>query len=336
MTATSQQIPSNPALHFANIVRERTNDALDLIDILHDIAQGKDQRATANDRITAANVLLDRGLGKCPRQPLDSDTDDQTDDTESAESNNHSSDNPSRPFVSFVDDTPDAQNPRPVTQIKDTLNDTLGPAPNAQNTLSLEGEGWGEGEKSASDPNSIHFTIQKHILTITNNGQTLCDTLEEIARAEDDLKVTPYHRARAARILLDRILGTGRAPKPSEAAEKKPYVRPVRVIDPEDLAEIDAKLQRMEDEGILTPDPDAPPFPYAVPEIPEWFDPTPYLEEASRKFEEDIKMRLERQKAWPAIEERRRKKLARMYPSHSEDQDVTDDPGHPNAGPDPP
>ncbi len=324
MTTTTQQTPSNPALHFANMVRERTNDALDLIDILHDIAQGKDERATANDRIAAANVLLDRGLGKCPKQPLDS-------DTESAESNNHADRRSGEGRNPEGQSGSDAQNPRPVTQIKDALNDTLGPAPNAQNPLSLEGEGWGEGEKSASDPNSIRFTIQQHILEITNNGQTLCDTLEEIARAEDDHKVAPYHRARAARILLDRILGTGRAPKPSEAAEKKPYVRPVRVIDPDDLAEARAKVQRMKDEGILTPDYDNPGPPIHVPEIPRWFDPTPYLEEASRKFEENIKLTLERQKAWPAIEERRRKKLARMYPSHSEDQDAPD-----HNGPDPP
>ncbi len=313
MTATTQQIPSNPALHFANIARERTNDALDLIDILHDIAQGKDRRATANDRITAANILLDRGLGKCPKQPLDS-------DTESAESDNHADRHSGEGRNPEGQSGSDAQNPRPVTQIKDALNDTLGPAPTAQNPLSLEGEGWGEGEKSASDPNSIHYALQKHILEITDNGQTLCDTLDEIARATDDPKVTPFHRARAARILLDRILGTDRALK-SESAEKKPYVRPVRHIDPDDLAEIDAKLQRMEDEGILTPYTDGTRHHITVPEIPEGFDPTPYLKEASEKFKANIKLQLERQKAWPAIEERRRKKLARMYPSHSEDQD---------------
>ncbi len=314
MTTTTQQIPSNPALHFANIVRERTNDALDLIDILHDIAQGKDQRATANDRITAANTLLDRGLGKCPRQPLDN-------DTESAESNNHADRHSGEGRNPEGQSGSDAQNPRPVTQIKDALNDTLGPAPTA------------DSPQKTND--SLLKTVQQHILTITDNGQTLCDTLDEIARATDDPKVTPFHRARAARILLDRILGTDRALK-SETAEKKPYVRPVRVIDPEDLAKIRAKIQRMKDEGILTPDYDNPGPPITVPEIPEGFDPTPYLKEASEKFEADIKLQLERQKAWPAIEERRRKKLARMYPSHSEDQDGADDPGHPNAGPDPP
>ena len=57
------------------------------------------------------------------------------------------------------------------------------------------------------DPYSIHFTIQQHILAITNNGQTLRDTLLEIARAKDAPKVKPYHRRRAATLLLDRVLG---------------------------------------------------------------------------------------------------------------------------------
>ena len=42
------------------------------------------------------------------------------------------------------------------------------------------------------------------------------------------------------------------------------------------------------------------------------------IREETAKFEEEIKLRIERQKAWPAIEERRRKKLAQIYPSHSD------------------
>ncbi len=124
MTTTTQQTPSNPALDFADAIREETDNGLELIEILHDIAQGNDQKATANDRIAAATILADRGLGKCPRQTA-------VTATESAKSDNHknhSSDNP----------RPDAANPRPVTQIKDTLDQALGPAPTAQNPLSLE------------------------------------------------------------------------------------------------------------------------------------------------------------------------------------------------------
>ena len=69
MTTTTQQIPSNPALDFANAILAETNNGLELIEILHDIAQGNDEDATTNDRITAANILADRGLGKYPKQP---------------------------------------------------------------------------------------------------------------------------------------------------------------------------------------------------------------------------------------------------------------------------
>ena len=69
MTTSTQQIPSNPALDFANAILAETNNGLELIEILHDIAQGLDEDATTNDRITAANILADRGLGKCPKQP---------------------------------------------------------------------------------------------------------------------------------------------------------------------------------------------------------------------------------------------------------------------------
>ncbi len=292
MTTTTQQTPSNPALDFANAIREETDNGLELIEILHDIAQGNDPKATANDRITAANILADRGFGKCPRQ-----IDPNPAPTPKSDAND----------VGAIRESPSvpAANPRPVTQIKDSLDQALGPAPTTHSPQST----------NHYSQSTIHFTIQQHIIEITNNGQTIRDTLKEIARAKDDPKVTPYHRARAARILLDRLLGT------DSALEKrtKPYVRPVRHIDPDDLAEFRAKLQRMEDEGTLTPYPDGRRDNITVPEIPEWFDPTPYLDEASEKFEADIKMRLERQKAWPAIEERRRKKLAKIYPSHSED-----------------
>ena len=45
----------------------------------------------------------------------------------------------------------------------------------------------------------------------------------------------------------------------------------------------------------------------------------PYAAEEAAKFRAEIKLRLERQKQWPEIEERRRKKLAQIYPSHSDD-----------------
>ena len=319
MTTAAQQLPSNPALEFANLVLTETNNAIELIDILHDIAQGIDEDATTHDRITASNILLDRGLGKCPKQMRIPSTEPER-VPESAESDNHtnhSSDTPSdgeEPALSA------AERSRRVTQIKDSLDDSLGPTPSASQHATQTPEPF--------DPSSIHFTIQQHILAITNNGRTLFDTLAEIARAKDDPKAKPSHRARATRILIDRILGTNtalpRSAPHTEPAKEKPYRRPVRYLDPVKLAEARAEIQRMKDEGILTPDPTRPKIDISSYLPPDDFDLTPYAKEEAAAFLAEINLRYERQKQWPEIEERRRKKMQQTYPSHSEEDEPPD------------
>ena len=368
MTTATQQIPANPALDFANLVLTETNNAIELIDILHDIAQGIDDDATTHDRITASNILLDRGLGKCPKQmrtpttePVLSPVEGSERVPESEESDNHSSDTPSdggEPALSA------AERSRRVTQIKDSLDDSLGPAPSAETpSISPAGHSRANGnperrsgashpDQETSDPSSIHFTIQQHILAITNNGRTLFDTLAEIARAKDDPKacpeqepalslskpvlskaeggrrIKPSHRARATRILIDRVLGTNtalpRSAPHTEPAKQKPYRRPVRYVDPVKLAEARAEIQRMKDEGILTPDPTRPKIDISSYLPPDDFDLTPYAKEEAAAFLAEVNLRLERQKQWPEIEERRRKKLEQTYPSHSEDNSQSD------------
>ena len=127
------------------------------------------------------------------------------------------------------------------------MNRSLGPAPSASQHTPQTPEPF--------DPNSIHFTIQQHILDITNNGQTLRDTLLEIARAcpepvegaEDDpeaspehepalskskgRRITPYHRRRAVILLLDRALGTDPAtcPKRTSAPTAVKAGQPIRI-----------------------------------------------------------------------------------------------------------
>ena len=258
------------------------------------------------------------------------------------------------------------ESPRLVTQIDDALHDSLGPAPSAHtpprhsrangNPESYDVSDSPEYETpDPSDPYSIHYTIQQHILAITNNGQMLRDTLLEIARTEDDpedcpeprRRVTPYHRRRAASLLLDRLLGTdpnalhsASLPRlPPKAGRHTPTLpiiaesasgealspgRQVRYVDPVALAEARAEIQRMKDEGILTPDPNAPIIDISMYRMPKDFDYTPYAKEEAAKFWADVELRLERQKQWPEIEERRRKKLAQTYPSHSEDDDPPD------------
>ncbi len=304
MTTTSQQTP-NPALDFADAILEDTNNGLELIEILHDIAQGNDQNATTNDRIAAATILADRGFGKAPKQIDPNPAPTPKSDANDANDVGAIRESPSVP----------AANPRPVTQIKDTLDQALGPAPTADSPLKTK--------------NSLLKTIQTHILEITNNGQTIREALEEIARSEDYPRVTPYHRVRAVRILIDRILGTGRALTRPEPAEETPQPPKVRYVDPVKVAEARAELQRMKDEGELTPDPNLPKLDHS-----RYLNVTdeqvaPYAKEEAAKFWEEIDLRYERQKQWPEIEERRRRKHKEIYPSHSDDHEDDDKPPDP-------
>ena len=218
------------------------------------------------------------------------------------------------------------ESPRLVTQIKDALNDTLGPAPTPS---------------THSPPSTSHYPlqsiIQQHILEITNNGQTIRDTLLEIARSPDDpracpeprRRIKPGHRVRAARILLDRLLGTsvrsgaGLAPVP-DAAEAIPKF----TFDAEKLdaawAEVLANTKRLEDEGIL--DPNRPVRKFDISNLMKATDEeiAPYAAEEAAKFRAEIDLRVERQKKWPEFEEYRRKKLAQIYPSHSDDDSPPD------------
>ena len=346
MNRTTQHISPNPARDFADAIRAETNDGRDLIDLLHDISQGG-YGANHNDRITAANTLLDRGLGKCPKQspvlsavegPATPDTDpDHAPPTEDAD-------------VGATHESPPAvhrdapESPRLVTRIGDSLNQSFGPPPSAH-TQDAGDAAMPSESPEPLDPFSIQSSIQEYILTITNNGQTLRATLKSIAFADpEDESVITFHRRRAATLLIDRLLGTdpnalrsavcpdcrrkwtthpGSHDHPVSDRKVSPG-RKVRYIDPEALAEVRAEIQRMKDEGILTPDPNAPKIDISMYRMPKDFDTTPYAKEAAAKFWADVELRLERQKQWPAIEERRRKKLAQIYPSHSEDDKPPD------------
>ena len=347
MNRTTQHISPNPARDFADAIRAETNNGRDLIDLLHDISQGG-YGANHNDRITAANTLLDRGLGKCPKQ---------SPATDSNPNPALETPDPGEPVLSPASPEPsrrvegppavrhDApESPRLVTQIGDSLNQSLGPPPSAH-TQDAGDAAMPSESPEPLDPFSIQSSIQEYILTITNNGQTLRATLRSIAFADpEDESVITFHRRRAATLLIDRLLGTdpnalrsavcpecrrkwtthpGSHDHPESDRKVSPG-RQVRYVDPEALAKARAEIQRMKDEGILTPDPNGPKRRITVPEIPEDFDVTPYLKEGAAKFWADIELRYERQQKWPEIEERRRKKLAQIYPSHSEDDKPPD------------
>ena len=304
MNTTTQQIPSNPALDFANAVLAETDGGREIVLMLHDIAQGVRENATTNDRINASNILIDGGLGKCPKK---------------ASATTSPNPNPSN-------DKPKAQkqpaSPRLVTQLGDSLHRTLGPAPVAQP----------EGDASISPEPFDPYSIQKHILEITNNCLTLMSVLTDIYRApDDDPKVKDSHRVRAGRMLVDRITAmyptavrsaadglvlSGDYPEHKISIQKDDEDEP---FDEEVWKEIIAELKQKEEQGILTPDPNAPKIDYSYYLPPDDFDLTPYLDEEDAKFRAGIALRAERRKQWPEIEERRRKKLAQIYPSHSDD-----------------
>ena len=354
MTTATQQLPADPARRLADKILARTNNGQELIDLLHDISKGG-YNANKNDRATAANYLFDRGYGKCPKnQPRTPSTEPER-DPESAKSDNHtnhSSDTPQTPA------TPHSgpESPRLVTQIGDALHDSLGPAPSAHTPTTKDVEpapysirgAIRESPEHDNPDTSAPFdptSIQAYIIEITNDGDTLIDTLLEIARADDDdPTVTSYLRTRAGRILTDRFMGTDpnalrnavcpdcrqswttHTCSPAQP-EPSPDPAPVKDLrsDEERLAAIEADLNKMIDEGILTPDPNAPPIDISAYRMPKDFDITPYAAEEAAAFRAEIELRIERQKQWPEIEERRRKKLAQIYPSHSEDDDKPPD-----------
>ena len=220
------------------------------------------------------------------------------------------------------------------------------------------------------DPSSIQSIIRDHIISITNDGDTLIDVLMDIAwpddpdaclepepvlsKAEGGRKVKPFHRQKAGKMLLERGAGKDPTPsitvvqarpKPSQIASHHPDYPPDYVLDPtksciycspslgmkeghegdhrrdyEALAKARAEVQRMKDELGIKPDPNRPKIDissYLPPK--DWVPHPDQVRKEAAKFWADIELRLERQKQWPAIEERRRKKLAQIYPSHSED-----------------
>ena len=377
MTTATQQIPSNPALDFAQSILDETNNGLELIEILNEIAEDEEKAGT-NDRITAANSLMDRVFGKRPKQLFPNpDPPPETDDND-VEALREA---PTLRESPRANPTDGPESPRLVTQIDDSLNQSIGPAPRAHTTTrhsrekpALVPRHGGGNPLNVSPlespdpfaPNSIHFTIQKHILAITNNGQTLRDTLLDIAKADDDPRITPYHRRRATIILIDRALGTDptpvlravqERPELGQSVPHNPEYPPGYIPDPtkscvfcspsldmreghegehrfdhEGFAESVAEVNRMmEEKGLPLFDPANPPksdrpINTSGPSR-EWVAAnTDLVRKEAAEFWAKLELQEERRKQWPEIEERRRKKLAQIYPSHSEDDGDTPDP----------
>ena len=180
-------------------------------------------------------------------------------------------------------------------------------------------------------------------MAITNDAETLIDVLMDIAYADEDdpkahpeqepalnlskgRRITAYHRNQASRMLVDRGAGTSCAPTMAPALNNAPdtprsiddSAQDENVPDPKWLETLQ-EIQRMIDEGIITPDPNAPKVDMSIYMMGTDEEIAPYAAESVAKLRAELDLRIERQEKWPEIEERRRKKLAQIYPSHSED-----------------
>ena len=394
----TQQTPPTPAQRLAAKIRARTNDTRDILDLLHDIAQGEHD-ATEHDKLNATGILFDRGYGKCPKQapvlshveacPEQSrrgpDTGSDPDPAPQTDDNDAAATRESPPAVTHEE----PGSPRLVTQLDDSLHEALGPAPSpcpepVEGARPEPVEGAEEAAQDPmspdpfDDPSSIQSIIRDHIISITNDGDTLIDVLMDIAwpddpdacperepvlskaegpvlsKAEGGRKVKPFHRQKAGKMLLERGAGKDptpvlrairERPEPSQSVWRHPEYPPDYILDPtksciycspslgmkeghegdhrrdyEALAKARAEVQRMKDELGIKPDPNRPKIDissYLPPK--DWVPHPDQVRKEAAKFWADIELRLERQKQWPAIEERRRKKLAQIYPSHSED-----------------
>ena len=180
-------------------MRDATNDLRDVIDTLHDIAQGNPPLTTTRDRITATRILLDRGFGKPPKRA----------DTR-LEPRAHQS----PPARSTKDETLEefAQTISDLSQI-DSINLT------EEQIYDLQDIPEPSDHRDHIESQLVADT-RDYVLTVTNGGTTLVDVLTEIIYADhDDSAVRPWHRVSAARIILDRTLGADCNKHPEEEAE---------------------------------------------------------------------------------------------------------------------
>ena len=350
MTTVAQQTPPTPAQRLAAKIRARTNDTRDILDLLHDIAEGGHD-ATEHDKLTASQILFDRGYGKAPKQV--SDTSGQNPETDNND-------------VGAIRESPPAiphkepESPKLVSQLDDSLHESLGPAPGpcpepvegAQETAQAP-----MSPDPFDDPSSIQSIIRDHVISITNDGDTLIDVLMDIAWAEDP-SVKPFHRNKAGKMLLERGAGTDptpvrravrERPEPSQNVPHNPEYPPGYIFDPtknciycshsialpeghegehridhEGLAKAFEEVERMLEEQGITPDPNPPKLRISSPS-PEWVaNNIDLVRREAAEFRAKLDLQAERRAQWPEIEERRRKKLAQIYPSHSDGSEPPD------------
>ena len=182
--------------------------------------------------------------------------------------------------------------------------------------------------------------VARFIREETDNGRTIVSNLILIMETHDD-PYKPQHNLAAAKQLIDNgfpptdalicrpdcthhsapadgsaVSGSSAHPERS-GAESKDDEEP---FDKEVWDGIIAELKQLEEDNNLDPHRPIPKVDMSIYMPPQGYVMPPEVAtEEAAKFRAEIALRAERRKKWPEIEERRRKKLAKIYPSHSEE-----------------
>ena len=173
--------------------------------------------------------------------------------------------------------------------------------------------------------------IARAIREETENGLSIVRNLIQIMETHEE-PYKPHHNLAAAKQLIERGFpltdalichpdcshhAVEKAVTPADTTDDTDSTEKETVPDPKWLEAI-TEVQRMKDEGILTPDPNAPKIDHSIYMTGTEEEIAPYADEVAAAFRAELELQDERQAMWPEIEERRRKKLAQTYPSHSD------------------
>ena len=269
---------------FREIIREKTDGGNTIVDFLSDAADGNLPKFEPHHRIQASEILVRYGF-KGADEPAKQHNDSQP-----------------KPVPSSVEGTPSANRSRSAP-----------------------------GAPALRKPDDRDPAIDDFAQTIrdkTENGLTIVRNLVHIMETHEE-PYKPHHNLRAARRLIengfpltDALLCSPdcshHAPAHPEPIEGDDSESEEFVPDP-GWVETLHEIKRMEDEGIIDKveyDPFKPMYNWAPKEVV-----MPYADEIADKFRAKLDLQAERRANWPEIEERRRKKLEQIYPSHSEDED---------------
>ena len=270
---------------FIDLIRQETDNGASVVRFFNDAMAGQLPNFKPQDRIQAGEVLMRYGSDKA------------------------------------------AEYVRAHAAPKPSSNDGRGPAPKPPQT---------QDEAPDRDPVKVPVIgdMARIIREETENGLTIVRNLVQIMETRED-PYQPQHNLKAAKQLIDNGFPLpGALLCPPDCPHHSVEALALSAVDEnlptqdqdedqrtdeERWAAIDANLKRMEDEGILTPDPNAPPIDISSYTMPSYYECDPdELKAEAESFKAEVALRVERRKQWPEFEERRRKKLAQIYPSHSD------------------